>query len=70
MMKFARANLICPHCYYNNLRFSYISDRHFDDEENTWNEISMFKCPNCEKTFQVHLKAPIVSVNVHNIKEL
>lgn len=70
MMEFARANLICPHCYYNNLRFSCTYERYFHDEENTWNEISMFKCPNCEKTFQVHLKAPIVSVNVYNIKEL
>jgi transposase-like protein len=70
MMNFARVNIRCPHCYYNNLKFSYTSDRYFDDEESTWNEISMFSCPKCEKIFQVHLKAPIVSVNVYNIKEL
>lgn len=70
MMEFARANIMCPHCKHKNLKYSYISDRYFNNEENTWNEISIFACPKCEKTFQVHLKAPIMIVNIHNIKEL
>lgn len=68
MLELTKNNIKCPNCN-QNLKYLCVYDRFFDDNQEIWNDISIFYCKKCEKDYQIHLKAQISTVNVYNIKE-